>query len=92
VTNRDDGPLRACEEYAIGFTPRLPWAAAVSPRWQRAEVAAAPDATPQQVALAWSLEHSDVTLPVQGTSSHDHLAEIVASGVDLADEDPGRLV
>ena len=37
------------------------------------------EATPSQVALAWVLKRSPVTLPIPGTSKPDHLAENVAA-------------
>ncbi|MGH8285301.1 MAG: aldo/keto reductase, partial [Steroidobacteraceae bacterium] len=37
------------------------------------------EATPVQVALAWVLERSPVTLPIPGTSSVAHLEENVAA-------------
>jgi aryl-alcohol dehydrogenase-like predicted oxidoreductase len=42
-------------------------------------VADAHDATPRQIALAWLLEHSDVMLPIPGTSSVEHLESNVAA-------------
>jgi len=95
VGNRDDEDvLEACEEYGIGFIPWFPLGAgdlgeredAVQP------VADAHDASPQQIALAWLLEHSDVTLPIPGTSSVDHLEQnVAATETDLTDEQYRRL-
>jgi pyridoxine 4-dehydrogenase len=73
--------LDACEEYGIGFIPYFPVGAGnldaiadtVDP------ICEAHDATRYQVALAWLLHHSDVTLPIPGTSDRDHLAENVAA-------------
>jgi pyridoxine 4-dehydrogenase len=47
-----------------------------------AEIAAAHDATPAQVALAWLLARSPVMLPIPGTGSVEHLEENIA-GVEL---------
>ncbi|WP_313695599.1 aldo/keto reductase [Halorarum halobium] len=86
--------LRACEEHDVGFIPYFPLAAgdlgeAAEPL---AEVAAAHDATERQVALAWLLARSDVTLPIPGTSSVDHLEENVgAAELSLADDELDRL-
>jgi aryl-alcohol dehydrogenase-like predicted oxidoreductase len=95
VGNRDDEDvLRACEERGIGF---IPW----GPMYTVEEtgvagtlesVAAAHDATPRQVALAWLLEHSDVTLPIPGTSSVEHLQEnVAASGLTLDGDEMAEL-
>lgn len=55
-------------------------------------VADAHDATQFQIALAWLLETSDVTLPIPGTSDLDHLAQnVAAAGVDLSDDAVVRL-
>jgi aryl-alcohol dehydrogenase-like predicted oxidoreductase len=37
------------------------------------------DATPLQVALAWLLRRSSVTLPIPGTSSPQHVEENIAA-------------
>jgi aryl-alcohol dehydrogenase-like predicted oxidoreductase len=44
------------------------------------EVAAAHDATSEQVALSWLLHRSPVVLPIPGTSSVEHLEQNVAAG------------
>ncbi len=50
-----------------------------------ADIAARYDATPGQVALAWLLSHSPVTLPIPGTSKVAHLEEnIGAVALELA--------
>ena len=95
VANREDeAVLEACEDAGIGFIPWYPLgggdlgdrADAVN------EVAEAHDAAPQQIALAWLLERSDVTLPIPGTSSVDHLRDnVAATGIDLTDEEMTRL-
>lgn len=92
VTHRDDEDvLRACEEYGIGFIPWYPMAAG-DLDGPVAEVATARDASPHQVALAWLLAHSDVILPIPGTSSRAHLEEnVAASQLELTDEEYERL-
>jgi pyridoxine 4-dehydrogenase len=95
VTDRgDERLLQACEEYGIGFIPYFPVGAGnldgiadvVDP------IAAAHDATRYQVALAWLLHHSDVTLPIPGTSDPDHLAEnVAAAALDLTEAEYARL-
>jgi aryl-alcohol dehydrogenase-like predicted oxidoreductase len=95
VGNREhEDVLEACEEADIGFVPWYPMGAGDLDEKQSAldDVADAHDATPQQVALAWLLEHSPVTLPIPGTSSVEHLEEnVAASALDLSDEEMARL-
>jgi aryl-alcohol dehydrogenase-like predicted oxidoreductase len=95
VGNRDsEAVLEACEEYDIGFIPWFPLGSGDLGEKSEAvsEVAEAHDATDQQVALAWLLQHSDVMLPIPGTSSADHLADnVAASQIDLSDEEMSRL-
>jgi aryl-alcohol dehydrogenase-like predicted oxidoreductase len=57
-----------------------------------AEIAAAHDATPGQVALAWLLARSPVMLPIPGTGSVEHLEEnVAAAALRLSDDERGRL-
>jgi len=92
VTHREDeAVLQACEEDNIGFIPWYPLAAG-DLGGPVSEVADAHDATPQQVALAWLLAHSEVMLPIPGTASRAHLEEnVAASRLDLTDEAYRRL-
>ncbi|MFB6119154.1 aldo/keto reductase [Halosegnis sp.] len=56
------------------------------------EIAARHDATPHQIALAWTLHQSEVMLPIPGTSSREHLAANVAAGeIRLSDDEMARL-
>jgi hypothetical protein len=95
VVDRDAEPvLEACEEYDIGFIPWFPVGAGDlgAKGAVLKQVAAAHDASVYQVALAWLLAHSPVTLPIPGTSSPDHLAEnVAASSLALTDEEMARL-
>ncbi|MFB6179182.1 MAG: aldo/keto reductase [Halorientalis sp.] len=93
--NRDAAAvLDACEEYDIGFIPWFPLGdgdlrekASVLD-----DIADAHDATRMQIALAWHLQHSPVTLPIPGTSSLDHLEEnVAATEIELTDEETHRL-
>jgi aryl-alcohol dehydrogenase-like predicted oxidoreductase len=59
---RSDDVLQACEDQGIAFIPWTPLG--------RGEV-------PRSEALAWLLGRSPVILPIPGTSSVDHLEEIV---------------
>jgi pyridoxine 4-dehydrogenase len=86
--------LAACEEYGIGFLPWYPIGAGDLGEKEAvvAEIADAHDATPYQVALAWQLQHSPVTLPIPGTSSVAHLEEnVAAASLDLTDDELARL-
>jgi hypothetical protein len=86
--------LDACEEYDIGFIPWFPLGAGDLGEKADvlADVAEAHDATPQQVTLAWHLQHSPVTLPIPGTSSREHLAEnVAATQLSLTDDEIGRI-
>ncbi|MEF8790194.1 MAG: aldo/keto reductase [Haloarculaceae archaeon] len=95
VADRDAEPvLEACEEYDVGFLPWYPLAAGDLDEVGEAldAVAAAHDATRRQVALAWLLERSEVTLPIPGTSSVEHLEEnVAAADIELTGEDLARL-
>ena len=95
MLNRDhEDVLQACEEYGIGFIPYFPIAAgSISGVDVIQEVADAHDATVYQIALAWLLEHSDVTLPIPGTASLEHLEEnVAASSISLSNEEYSKLV
>jgi aryl-alcohol dehydrogenase-like predicted oxidoreductase len=86
--------LAACEDHGIGFIPWYPLGGGDLGEKAEvlADVAAAHDATPEGVALAWLLEHSGVTLPIPGTSSIGHLEEnVAAAGIDLSDTQYRRL-
>jgi aryl-alcohol dehydrogenase-like predicted oxidoreductase len=76
--------LEVCARDGLGFFPWFPLAAGdlAKPGGVVAEIAQAHDATPGQVALAWLLQRSPVTLPIPGTSSISHLEENVA-GAEL---------
>jgi aryl-alcohol dehydrogenase-like predicted oxidoreductase len=91
IGNREDEVvLQACEEYDIGFMPWFPLAAGNLGGLEEdlEAVGANHDATRYQIALAWLLDHSDVTLPIPGTSSLAHLEEnIGASAIELTDEE-----
>lgn len=68
-----------CEQNGIAFLPWAPLGQAKEAHEVVKEVASELDATPLQVALAWLLKRSPVTLPIPGTSSVKHLEENVAS-------------
>ena len=95
LTNRQsEDVLEYCEQEGIGFIPWFPLAAGklAEPGGAVAEIAAAHDATPGQVALAWLLQRSPVMLPIPGTSSVAHLEENVAAAeLELGDDEISRL-
>jgi pyridoxine 4-dehydrogenase len=71
--------LNYCEQHGIAF---IPWAPLGQNRQAHAildRVAGELGATSMQVALAWLLQRSKVTLPIPGTSSVAHLEENVAA-------------
>jgi aryl-alcohol dehydrogenase-like predicted oxidoreductase len=82
VGNREsEDVLHACEREGIAFLPWYPLDAGelARPGGPVDEVARAHDATPAQVALAWLLARSPVTIPIPGTSSLEHLEENLAA-------------
>ncbi|WP_435183684.1 aldo/keto reductase [Halobellus sp. EA9] len=86
--------LEVCEADDIGFIPWFPLGAGDLGQKESvlADVADAHDASTYQVALAWLLQHSDVILPIPGTSSISHLKQnVAASHLELTDEEMRRL-
>jgi aryl-alcohol dehydrogenase-like predicted oxidoreductase len=82
--------LRFCEEAEIAFLPYFPLATGDLARRGSvlAEIAGAHGATPAQVALAWLLQHSPVTLPIPGTSQVAHFDEnLDAAELELEDSE-----
>jgi aryl-alcohol dehydrogenase-like predicted oxidoreductase len=82
--------LEFCEREGIGFIPWSPLAAGklAEPGGPVADAAAAHDATPGQVALAWLLQHSPAMLPIPGTGSVDHREEnAAAASLELTAEE-----
>ena len=73
--------LDECERQGIAFLPWYPLAAGdlAQPGGSVGRAASARGATPAQVALAWLLARSPVTVPIPGTSSLRHLEENVAA-------------
>jgi pyridoxine 4-dehydrogenase len=82
--------LDLCERNGLAFIAWAPLAKGTLTRAERTldAIARAHDATPGQVALAWILASSPVTLPIPGTSSVAHLDENDgASRVQLSADD-----
>jgi pyridoxine 4-dehydrogenase len=79
--------VEECERTGLAF---LPWAPIGGGREDSdvvAEVAAAHEATPRQVVLAWLLARSPAMLPIPGTGSVDHLvSNVAAAGLELTDD------
>ena len=95
VGNREDeAVLNACESHGVGFIPWGPMYTVDDDGVAGVldDVAERHDATRRQIALAWLLDHSDVTLPIPGTSSVEHLEEnVAATAIDLTGEDRAAL-
>lgn len=86
--------LERCEELGICFFPWFPLAAGdlAKPGGAAAEIAEAHGATSGQIALAWLLQRSPVTVPIPGTSSLAHLEEnVAAAGIELTEGELERL-
>jgi pyridoxine 4-dehydrogenase len=81
--------LEVCERDGLGFLAWFPLAAGglAQPAGLVAQIAAAHDATPGQVALAWLLQRSPVLLPIPGIGSIGHLEENVAAAELVLDEE-----
>lgn len=102
LTNRaDDDVLDLCAAHGIAFVPFFAVAAA-SPGTERPEtdpgaeeiaaVAAAHDASPAQIRIAWTLRRAPNVLAIPGTGNPAHVEENVAAcGIRLTDEEYARL-
>jgi aryl-alcohol dehydrogenase-like predicted oxidoreductase len=95
VANRDDAALLdACTSRGIAFAPFFPLGGGGTDinDARLAKVAARHGATPPQIALAWLLAISPVTLAIPGTGSLAHLEENLAAGsIALTDKDLAEL-
>jgi aryl-alcohol dehydrogenase-like predicted oxidoreductase len=94
IDRKSQDVLDYCTEQGIGFIPWNPLAIGKlnEPGSPGAEIAAAHDATPGQIALAWLLQRSPVMLPIPGTSSIAHLEENVAAAeIRLTDDEVAQL-
>lgn len=86
-----EAALRECERRGIGF---IPWYPVNLNRLEGAvsRVAERRGASPAQVALAWLLAHSPVTLPIPGTASLAHLEEnVAATRLELSEDEVSAL-
>jgi len=91
VADRDsDDVVDHCEENDIVFVPYYPLKGDGLPALD--EVAAAHDASPEQIALDWLLRRSPATLPIPGTLSIEHLREnLAALEIELTDDELAAL-
>jgi pyridoxine 4-dehydrogenase len=90
VNRRSEDVLELCENRKIGFIPWYPLAAGSlsKPGGPLDSLSLKLSATPSQLALAWVLRRSPVTLPIPGTAKVAHLEENAGAGaVALSDED-----
>ncbi|MEV2210523.1 oxidoreductase [Streptomyces sp. NPDC050997] len=91
AAKRDDTQLlTACEEAGIAFVPYFPLGGGISDLTsdRMAKVADRHHATVPQIALAWLLASSPVTLAIPGTGSVAHLEEnTAAASISLTRED-----
>jgi pyridoxine 4-dehydrogenase len=79
-----DDVVDYCEENGIVFVPYYPLKGGGPPALE--EVAQSHGASPEQIALAWLLRRSAVTLPIPGTLSIEHLREnLAALEIELTD-------
>jgi aryl-alcohol dehydrogenase-like predicted oxidoreductase len=87
---RSEDVLRACEQQGLGFLPWAPLEVADAAKLgdKLAELARTHEASQVQVALAWLIAHSPVTLPIPGTSSIAHFQEnLEAAQLELSQEE-----
>jgi pyridoxine 4-dehydrogenase len=95
----NDEIVEICRERQIAFVPFFPLGSAFAggPRklaedMEITAVAAAHEATPSQVALAWLLARYERILLIPGTTSAAHLEENLAAGeLELSDDDLAAL-
>lgn len=90
ANRKSEAVLDFCEKHAIGFIPWFPLAAGklAGPDSVLTTIAQRLNATPAQVALAWTLRRSLVMLPIPGTSKVEHLEQnVAAAALHLTDEE-----
>jgi pyridoxine 4-dehydrogenase len=88
INRKSEAVLDYCEREGLAFIPCFPIATGnlARPGGQLGAMAREAGATPAQLALAWLLRRSPVTLPIPGTGSVAHLEENVAAAeVTLTD-------
>jgi pyridoxine 4-dehydrogenase len=81
-----------CERNEIAFIPWFPLGAGKMAGEALDRIAKAHAASPTQIALAWLLRRSPITLPIPGTSSIEHLEQNVAgASLRLTEEEFEKL-
>ena len=81
-----------CERNEIAFIPWFPLGAGKVAGEVLNRIAQAHGASPTQIALAWLLRRSPITLPIPGTSSIEHLEQnVAAASLRLAEEEYDQL-
>ena len=86
--------LEVCQSDGLGFLPWYPLAVGklARPGGPLDEIARGHQAAPAQVALAWLLQRSPVTLPIPGTSSLAHFEENLEAGeLELSEAEVAEL-
>ncbi|MGH2442432.1 MAG: aldo/keto reductase [Chloroflexota bacterium] len=95
LTDREsEDILKVCEAQSICFFPWYPLATGelADEEGELGRIAREHRATPAQIALAWLLRHSEVILPIPGTSSVEHLKQNVqAARIELTDQELEQL-
>jgi pyridoxine 4-dehydrogenase len=95
VEDRDaQDVVNVCERDGIAFLPWYPLGGKGKPKHHALKrVAAAHNATPTQVALAWLLARSPAILPIPGTSSRAHFDEnLAAAELTLTENELAELI
>ncbi len=88
VDRASEDVLDVCERDGLAFLPWFPLATGdlAERGGPLDELAHGHRVTPAQVALAWLLQHSPVTVPIPGTSSIEHFEEnLAAEEIELSD-------
>jgi pyridoxine 4-dehydrogenase len=81
-----------CQQNGIAFIPWFPLGAGRVASQVLNRIAQAHGASPTQVALAWLLRRSPITLPIPGTSSVEHLEQnVAAASLRLTEEEYQQL-
>ena len=91
IMNRDsEDVLKYCEENQLAFIPWYPIGSGhlAKPNGELQKLAKSKEVTSAQLALAWLLKHSEVMIPIPGTSTVKHLEEnIAAASLFLSEEE-----
>jgi pyridoxine 4-dehydrogenase len=94
IDRADEDVLEECERTGLAYLPWDPLATGglTGPGSPLSRMAERHEASPAQLALAWLLHRSPVTLPIPGTSSVAHLEENVAAAqIELAADEVREL-